>query len=212
MSNEKDIQLFESEFVKIKREGADKLLNYIRNQSDFYTAPSSTKYHLSCPGGLLRHSLNVLDAMRSLLVDKKDGTYVYMVAGKEVATISEESLVIVTLLHDICKTRFYTVEMRNKKIDGQWQEVPSYNVEDQLPLGHGEKSVYMISSMMHLTLPEVMMIRWHMGMPDTYTEKNTFGTAVEKYPMIWALHTADMQAAHFMEGETGNKDAFTAEQ
>ena len=212
MDTEKLIERFESELAKVKRDGIDRVLNYIRNQSDFYAAPSSTKFHLSCPGGLLQHSLNVLDTLRVFLRDNGDGTYSYMVAGKEVAAISEESLVIVTLLHDICKTRFYTVEMRNKKIDGQWQEVPSYNVEDQLPLGHGEKSVYMISSMMHLTLPEVMMIRWHMGMPDTYTEKNTFGTAVEKYPMIWALHTADMQAAHFMEGETGNKNPFAEEQ
>lgn len=120
----------------------------------------------------------------------------------------EESLIIVTLLHDICKTRFYGVEMKNKKIDGQWESVPSYIIEDQLPLGHGEKSVYMISSMMHLTLPETMMIRWHMGMPDAYIEKGTFGTAVEKFPMIWALHTADMQAAHFMESESGNRELF----
>ena len=208
MDTEKLIERFESELSKVNRDDVDKVLNYIRNQSDFYTAPSSTKFHLSCPGGLLQHSINVLDALRALLPDNGDGTYSYMVAGKEVATIKEESVIIVALLHDICKTRFYAVEMRNKKINGAWVEVPTYTVEDEIPYGHGEKSVFMIESMMKLSMEERMYIRWHMGFPDDYNGKTTFGMAVDKYPIIWAVHTADMQAAHMMEGLECNREMF----
>lgn len=66
MENKKLIERFETELAKVDRPGADKLLAYIR-KSDFYTAPASTRFHLSCPGGLLQHSLNVLDALRGLL-------------------------------------------------------------------------------------------------------------------------------------------------
>ena len=41
----------------IKREGAKELLEYLTGpQSDFFTAPASTRYHNSCRGGLVNHS------------------------------------------------------------------------------------------------------------------------------------------------------------
>lgn len=52
MDKEKLIARFESEMAKVKRPGIDKLMDYIR-KSDFYAAPASTKFHLSCEGGLL---------------------------------------------------------------------------------------------------------------------------------------------------------------
>lgn len=96
------------------RPGFDRLMNYIR-KSDFYTAPASTRFHLSCEGGLLQHSLNVYDALTGRLEKQQDGEYHYMVAGKSVASFSQGTLVVTALLHDICKTNFYTVEYRNKK-------------------------------------------------------------------------------------------------
>ena len=63
MNTKSNIARFEEELGKVQRPGMDKLLEYIR-KSDFYRAPASTKYHLSCEGGLLQHSLNVLDALR----------------------------------------------------------------------------------------------------------------------------------------------------
>lgn len=96
------------------RPGFDRLMNYIR-KSDFYTAPASTRFHLSCEGGLLQHSLNVYDALIGRLQMLDDGEYHYMVAGKSVASFSQGTLAVVSLLHDICKTNFYTVEYRNKK-------------------------------------------------------------------------------------------------
>ena len=78
MNPEKNIARFEKEFAKINRDGAKELLEYIR-KSDMYSAPGSTRFHLSVSGGLLQHSLNVLDALRALLQDNKDGTYATMV-------------------------------------------------------------------------------------------------------------------------------------
>ncbi|HHY51967.1 MAG TPA: hydrolase, partial [Clostridiales bacterium] len=52
----------------IKREGADKLLEYLAGpSSDFFIAPASMRYHGSYPGGLVEHSLNVYDCLTDYL-------------------------------------------------------------------------------------------------------------------------------------------------
>lgn len=119
MDKEELIARFESEMAKVKRPGIDKLMDYIR-KSDFYTAPASTKFHLSCESGLLQHSLNVLDALRGLLQEEQtneDGTkaWFYTVAGTSVAQVKDESVILIALLHDICKTYFYSTSTRNVK-------------------------------------------------------------------------------------------------
>ena len=150
MNREANIARFEAELDKVQRPGMGLLLEYIR-RSDFYTAPASTHYHLSCEGGLLQHSLNVLDALRGLLMKEPDGKdeagnpkvkYHYVVADKFVATFPQDSVIITALLHDICKTFFYTTSTRNAKNEktGKWEKVPYYTVEDKMPLGHGSKS------------------------------------------------------------------------
>lgn len=114
MDRQANIERFEREAVKINREGITRLMSYIR-KSDFYSAPASTRYHLSVTGGLLQHSLNVLDAFRNSMRDNRDGTYSFMVAGKNLATITEESMIIMALLHDLCKTNFYKTVMKWRK-------------------------------------------------------------------------------------------------
>ena len=114
MDRQANIERFEAEIAKIDRPGADRLRNYLR-KSDMYSAPASTRFHLSVTGGLLQHSLNVLDAFRKRMRDNEDGTYSFMVAGKNMATITEESMIIMALLHDLCKTNFYKTVMRWRK-------------------------------------------------------------------------------------------------
>lgn len=124
------ITRFEAELGRVNRPGIDKLMGYIRG-SDFYTAPASTKFHLSCEGGLLQHSLNVLDALRGLLAfNTITGFYEYHAAEKVVAEIPAESVTVAALLHDICKTYFYGTSTRNQKNDatGKWEKVPYYTV------------------------------------------------------------------------------------
>ena len=207
MDFEKNKERFLKELEVVKRPGMDKLLEYI-NKYDMFTAPSSTRYHLSVPGGLLQHSLNVLDALRSILHDNGDGTYSYIIAGVEIAKVTEENIVIMALLHDICKTNFYKQTLKHRKNrEGQWEDYYGYEIDDRIPYGHGEKSVLMIETYIRLEPVERYAIRWHMGFPEG-NDKYTFGSAVEMYPIIWALHTADMLAAHCMEGEEGNKQGF----
>ena len=146
MNIDKNITRFELELDKVQRPGMDKLLEYIRS-SDFYRAPASTKYHLACPGGLLQHSLNVLDALRGLLLfNSITSSWEYRTACKVVDTIPDDSVIIMALLHDICKTHFYSTSTRNQKNDrtGQWEKVPFYTIDDKMPLGHGAKSAMII--------------------------------------------------------------------
>ncbi|MCI7691410.1 MAG: HD domain-containing protein [Oscillospiraceae bacterium] len=178
----------------IKREGADKLLDFLENKSDFFTAPASTRYHNAFEGGLLRHSLNVYKCLVAYLERGRVKDMYKLEASAETAAI-------VALLHDLCKVNIYRVSYRNSKNDktGQWEKVPYYEIHDTLPYGHGEKSVYMISGFMRLTREEAMAIRWHMGFSGT-EDKNTIGRALEKYPLAFALSVADMEASYFLEG------------
>lgn len=178
----------------IKREGADKLLDFLENKSDFFTAPASTRYHNAFEGGLLRHSLNVYKCLAAYLERAR-------VKEEYKLEASAETAAIVALLHDLCKVNMYRVSYRNAKNDktGQWEKVPYYEIHDTLPYGHGEKSVYMISGFMRLTREEAMAIRWHMGFSGL-EDKNTIGRALEKFPLAFALSVADMEASYFLEG------------
>ncbi len=182
---------------KITREGSRELLNYLCSEScDFFTAPASTRYHGAEVGGLCRHSLNVYDCLCDQLARRrmKDEYGIHY---------SEESIAIAALLHDLCKINFYRVESRNVKKNGVWEAVPYYTIEDNLPYGHGEKSVYIISAYMRLTRDEAFAIRYHMGFSGP-EDKNQIGRALEMFPLAFALNVADMEAAYFMEGSPNN--------
>ena len=176
----------------ITREGSDKLLAYLTDQSDFFTAPASTRYHGAYEGGLCEHSLNVY----SCLVDILARPRMKDLYGIE---YSDESIAIAALLHDLCKINFYVPGTRNVKENGVWKSVPSYTINDTLPYGHGEKSVYIISGFMRLTRDEAFAIRYHMGF-STNDDPGTVGKALEMFPLAFALSVADMEAAYFIEG------------
>lgn len=188
------------EFVEIyreniTREGADALLDYLENKSDFFTCPASAKFHGAYAGGLCEHSLNVYHCLRDYLARER----VQELYGLEVP---EESIAIAALLHDLCKIGCYKAGSRNVKNEqtGQWEKVPTFFYEDPLPYGHGEKSVYIISGFMKLKREEAMAIRWHMGFSGT-EDSRLVGQALEKYPLAFALSVADMEATYFLEGE-----------
>ncbi len=179
----------------INRLGADELLKYLLSeQADFFEAPASTRYHLANPGGLVEHSLNVYRCLKDYLSrDSVKNTYRL--------NPSEETIAIIGLLHDLCKINVYQKSFRNvKDAQGKWQQVPSYDYLDNLPYGHGEKSVYIISGFMKLTREEAFAIRYHMGFSDT-EDKNNVGRAFSLFPLAFALSTADMEATYFLEGE-----------
>ena len=209
MDIQNNIARFETELAKVQRPGMDKLLEYIQ-KSDFYKAPASTKYHLAVPSGLLQHSLNVLDALRGLLSWRSDGVWEYRAAGKVVDTIPDDSVIMMALLHDICKTHFYGTSTRNVKNDatGKWEKVPFYTVDDRMPLGHGPKSAMIVKQYTTLTSQELYAIWHHMGMNGNYENDNAVGKSIEMYPAVLALQTADMMASRFMEDEKENLELF----
>ena len=185
---------------KIKREGADKLLDFLTNGSDFFTAPASTRYHGAYEGGLLEHSLNVYECLTDILSRPR----MKEVYGLE---YSEESIAIVALLHDVCKVNFYKASTRNVKDEnGRWTTVPYYTIEDTLPYGHGEKSAYIVSAYLRLTREEAFAIRYHMGFSGTEDPGNV-GRALEMFPLAYALVCADMEAAFLMEGKLATESA-----
>ncbi|MFR3727707.1 HD domain-containing protein [Lacrimispora sp.] len=197
--NQELVVKFEKLLLETKRPGVENLIEFIR-KSDFYTAPASTRFHGAYEGGLLEHSINVLDC----LAEKKASDNA--IWHKVLVNVQSESIVISALLHDLCKTHFYTIEMRNKKDEsGAWVQVPFYTVNDQVPYGHGEKSVMMIEEYIKLLPAERYAIRWHMGSYEPKELWNTLGTAMEKYPLVLALHEADMEATYLLEKDKGGK-------
>ena len=183
--------------ANIHREGADALLDYLENKSDFFTSPASARYHGAYEGGLCEHSLNVYHCLTEYLARER----VQELYGVEV---SAESAAVAALLHDVCKIGCYRQGTRNVKgPDGKWQAVPTFYYEDKLPYGHGEKSVYIISGFMKLRREEAMAIRWHMGFSGD-EDKRLVGQAFQQYPLAFALSVADMEATYFLENEEPN--------
>lgn len=169
----------------ITRAGSKELLRWLEG-TDFFTAPCSTKFHLSCENGLVTHSVNVYNTLIERFFNEEQDNM--------------ESFAIVSLLHDICKANFYKISMRNSKNEdtGQWEKVPYYTVEDQFPFGHGEKSVFLIERFMRLKIEEAAAIRWHMG-PVVEKNEYTVGEAYYKYPLAIKLHLADMESTYLRE-------------
>ena len=179
----------------IHREGADRLLEYLCSpSSDFFTAPASTRFHGSYAGGLVEHSVNVYDCLK----DYMERLRVNELYG---LTASDETIAVVSLLHDLCKINCYHEGTRNvKDKDGKWKTVAVYEYDDPMPYGHGEKSVYIITGFMRLTREEAFAIRYHMGFSEDESKRNV-GKSFEMYPLGFALHTADMEATYFLEGK-----------
>lgn len=182
----------------IKRDGIDNLLEYLE-KGDFFTAPASAKFHCDYEGGLLEHSLNVYNRLRQNILNEYG----------DFNTYSEESIAICGLLHDLCKVDYYKVEMRNVKEKGEWVQKPYYVVDEKLPYGHGEKSVYIINGFIRLTREEAIAINWHMGGFDHRVQGGngtSVGESYKKFPLALWLHLSDMQATYLDENSLLKKN------
>jgi len=180
---------------KTERAGIESLIDYLE-KSDFFVAPASTQYHGSYEGGLAEHSLNVLDALISL--------YEFYVSAYQTPTIPEDSLILVALLHDLCKINCYHEDFRNVKNDqGVWEKVPTYKREPLFPMGHGGKSVFIAQSFISLTSEEAQAIYWHMGAYDTsdYNTYNELSQAFNQNALAFLLNQADMTSTYIIENK-----------
>jgi len=190
MNNKNDGQMkgqIIAELNKVKREGMQDLIEWLTG-SDFFIAPCSGRYHNAFDGGLAEHSWNVLKLLR-----EKNHRYAL--------NLSAETIIICALLHDLCKVNFYVKHVRLSYLNNEPEYY--YKIEEKaLPCGHGEKSALLIQKFMKLSDQEIVMIRWHMGKyGDDFNMYHgpAFYKALELYPAALALHTADFEAATFLE-------------
>jgi hypothetical protein len=195
MMNQKKHDEFVSIFnEKIKRDGAEKLLEYLQG-STFFTDPSAKSHHGNFDGGLVEHSLNVYHCLVKFCE-----TYKQQFPETE---FDEESIAIIGLLHDLCKIGLYKKGFRNVKNDdtGQWNKKEVYEYDDKLGMGHGEGSVYIIQSFMKITRPEALSVLHHMGAWSNTVKGGDYSinVAQSQTPLVTLISIADMWASQFME-------------
>lgn len=171
----------------IHRDGLDDLLNWLE-KSDFYTAPASSRFHGAYEKGLVEHSLHVHDELQRLLSIYPE------------IEVSDETVAIVALFHDLCKVNMYKVDSKNVKRDGRWVTEPYYSIDEKYCFGgHGSKSVYLTSYYIKLTPEEAAAINAHMA---SWDGNSTVGKTFEQYPLAWLLHVADESATYILESTT----------
>lgn len=189
MSKQEFIEIYNT---NIKREGADKLLEYLE-KSDFFDAPASKNFHNAFEGGLFEHSLNVYKRVLKLIKSEYGDDYR--------SHYSDETIAICGLLHDVCKIDCYKKSWKNQKIDGVWEQIPVFIYDEALPYGHGEKSVYIINGFLRMTRDEAMAVNWHMGAFDSRVKGGSYslGEAFEKFSLAVFVHIADMMASYLDE-------------
>lgn len=179
----------------IGRNGRAAMMYWLENETDFFTAPASSKNHLAQPGGLAVHSLNAYN--RLLEITARD-----VFGGTDGALLAEEvreTVAILGLLHDVCKVGVYHQETKRRRNPEtkQWEDYLGYTFRDPFPLGHGEKSLFLITRHMALTEEEALAIRWHMGAYDDAVKggSRSMTEAMNLTPWVWRLQEADMCAA-----------------
>lgn len=190
---------FKERLLSTKRDGMETVIKHL-DRLGFFVAPASTKFHLNVKGGLMQHSWNVCNT--ALMLREQMIAMNPDLAGK----LPEESVVLASLLHDVCKSNIYKEALLNRKNDqGYWEKVPGYEVDyTSLPLGHGEKSVIMLLTLgLKLTKDEMLAIRWHMTAWElafqSPEQKANLQKAREIAPLCAIVQAADGLASALLE-------------
>ena len=182
---------FNEYYKQITRPGADELRLHLE-EIGYFTAPASSNHHLAEDGGLLEHSLNVLDLLLKL-------QSVWPLKA------SVESLIIVALFHDLGKATFYGKPnyVENILKSGKRSDAKPYEVNKELlGIEHEIASLMILSKFINLTEEEAFAIRHHNGLyvPSGYALKG------KETPLFLALHSADMWASRFLETKGGRQE------
>lgn len=211
MLTEEQIMNNRTDFIgllnSITREGAaiEKLINKLE-RSDFFTAPASTQYHNSYEGGLCDHCLNVCSNMLQL-VDMKADTL--GINPEEI----RESVIIVSLLHDISKMNTYKPGVKNEKVysenGSKYDEIGKYDWvsrpvwvtrDDKFIFGsHESTSEFIARQFIPLTMEESIAILHHMGSMAWDSAKDNIGEVFNKYWLALLLYQADMISTYIDE-------------
>ena len=193
---------FETLLREVLTDETDKVEELITKleSSDFFYAPATTQYYGSYPGGLCEHSLQVLDNMLALGESLQLGE-----------RVPYRSIVIVALLHEMCKMNKYELGFKNVKnhhpkgklTDGNgkfdWESVSTYQsrpLENRFVYGtDGETSEFMVRQFINLTLEESVAIMNYKGDSDGNQSRGTnLANIFGRYPLAALLHSADVLA------------------
>lgn len=203
----KNQEEFEELLRSTKRDGMDYVIEDLE-KGGFFSAPASAGHHLNVAGGLCQHSLNVCHAGLMIWEGLKN------LDSASANSVKRESVIIATLLHDVCKTDIYKrTTKRRKNALGQWEDCEGYGVTyKKFPMGHGEKSVIMLLlSGLDLQDDEMLAIRWHMGAfginLNSYEDERCYDTARQLYPLCAIVQCADGLAAAVMETTSQDLDS-----
>lgn len=197
---EENIKFFEETLRATGRKNIDVVIGYLQKLG-FYEAPASTVFHLNEPGGLLEHSINVY---RMAMAIKPQ---LLALKPEMEGRLTDESIAIAALLHDVCKSNIYKPEIKHRKNpDGRWEDYTGYGVDySWFPMGHGEKSVMMLLLCgLDIKEDEMLAIRWHMGAWDlnvnSNEQKSSLNAAKDKCPLLSLISAADGLSAAILEG------------
>lgn len=192
----------------IKRDGLEKVLAWLE-QTDFYSAPASTQYHLSVEGGLCQHSLNVFHSMVELCnkywnKEESDDNIYNGDSLEQDGAFNMENIAIVALFHDICKANCYVRDFKNVKVNGKWEQQEYWKWDEQFVYGHGSKSVYILQQYMRLYIDEAQAIRFHMGGredPLSQQYERQYATVYDNSKFAVMLYLADNWSCFLIENE-----------
>lgn len=200
---EQNKQTFIELINSIEREfNKEKLINWLEN-SDFFYAPASTKYHSNFEGGLCNHCLSVYYSLEALCnTFASESKYITLEDGSQKEEITcrydKDSIIIVALLHDLSKANFYEKYNRNVKneVTGKWESVEEYrtiDVQKRFIFGnHEETSEFMVRSFIPLKVEESVAILHHMGGAGHDSSQTDLSVIYSKYNLAALLHTADL--------------------
>jgi len=182
--------LFIAEMESFGRPGFDKMLGFM-NKKGFFDDPASRQYHLAFKGGLVLHSWNVYQILKRV--------------AKKIPEqpISPDKIFLCGALHDLCKMCFYGKNWKwykGEDTNNRWTKRDVWKVEDQYPLGHGEKTLFIIQQFIKVSVEEACALRWHMGYFDPgahffFPSGAAINRAWEQYPLARVVHIADMMSA-----------------
>ncbi len=174
-------QLLKSKISERKKE-FNLLMENIERETSYLTAPASTKFHLCKEGGLLEHSVNVAE-------------HLLIIKSSLAPDISDESCVIVGLLHDLGKAGMPNnpLYLKNEP-DSKWKH-PYYWNDNLVYLSVPVRSIYLIAPRFPLTEEEAQAIVYHDGQ---YVEDNR-SVAMREEPLTLLLQYADTWSSMVVE-------------
>lgn len=219
---------FIKEANSIRRFKMDELLKWL-DTTDFYTAPASQKYHNAQEKGLLLHSLAVLDVARELVnqtgVEVKAHSLTLCCLFHDLCKIGyykldteEATEAQMRKINSLCeekgkpliprseRTKAYVSIAIDALIKGNDlpEYRPNYRIQEDLPLGHGEKSLYLLQRHIQVSEEEALAIRWHIagfdpGVHFNYPSGSPSKQAFRENPIVAVLACADFTATYLVD-------------